>query len=173
MAQLRRLVTGHNKDGRAIVASDEILESQPVPGMDGWSWFNVWGTDGVQHFPNDGSRPEVDGFFAPPGGFRYIFTTMEPHTAAGHDEPTTDAELAGPTAIMSDKPGMHRTASIDTVFVIEGSCILEIDDGVKVQMNAGDTLIQCGAIHAWSNPFDKPCRMMATMMGAHNDLMGK
>jgi quercetin dioxygenase-like cupin family protein len=91
-----------------------------------------------------------------------MHTLMEPQTRAAHATPATDPPREG---------GKHRTATIDTVYVIKGSCVCELDDGVTVQLNAGDTLIQCGAIHAWSNPFDEQCHVLVVMIGAQHDLV--
>jgi hypothetical protein len=148
-------VTAHDKDGRAVVVSDVRLPANPVPNRDDWSLYDVWAAENP-HFPDAGERPNVGWFFPPIGGVRYLHTLMEPQTK-------------GPAVAKTD--GMHRTATIDTVYVIKGSCLCELDDGVTVQLNAGDTLIQCGAIHAWSNPFDEQCQVLSVMIGAQNDLV--
>ena len=41
----------------------------------------------------------------------------------------------------------------------------------EVTLKAGDTLIESGTLHAWTNPFDEPCRFLAVVIGADNDLM--
>jgi hypothetical protein len=155
--QLRRVVTAHDKKGRSVVASDEVLHATAF--QPGWNWFDLWATPAPQQFPDDGSRPNMDSFIAPPGGFRCLITTVDPHTDERRGE-----------ASKMDSP-FHRTATIDMAFVIEGKCVLELDDEVQVQLNEGDTLVQCGTIHAWRNPFDNPCRMLFTMIGAHNALV--
>ena len=160
---MRRIVTAHNRDGRALVVSDVQLPSMPVPGRADWSLYDVWAAESP-HFPDAGERPKVDWFFPPIGGFRYLHTLMEPRTRAAHATPA-------PVAATSEKGDQHRSATIDTVYVVKGSCLCELDDGVTVQLNAGDTLIQCGAIHAWSNPFDEQCHVLAVMIGAQHDLV--
>jgi quercetin dioxygenase-like cupin family protein len=150
---MRRIVTAHNKDGRAIIASDVQLPAHPTPHRDDWSVYDVWAAENP-HFPDAGERPKVDWFFPPIGGFRYMHTLMEPQTRA---ETATQG-------------GKHRTATIDTVYVVKGRCMCELDDGASIQLNAGDTLIQSGAIHAWSNPFDEQCHVLVVMIGAHHDL---
>ena len=148
---MRRIVTAHNKDGRALVVSDVQLPAHPTPGRADWSVYDVWAAENP-HFPDAGERPKVGWFFPPLGGFRYLHTLMEPQTRA-------------------EKGGQHRSATIDTVYVVKGSCVCELDDGVSVQLNAGDTLIQCGAIHAWSNPFDEQCHVLVVMIGVQHDLV--
>ena len=162
---MRRIVTAHNKEGRAVVVSDVQLPTFQPPNRTDWSVYDVWaGAD--PHFPDAGERPKVGWFFPPIGGFRYLHTLMEPQTRAEHAKPASEEELKGPA-----KGHKHRTATIDMVYVVKGSCMCELDNGATCQLNAGDTLIQCGAIHAWSNPFDEQCHILSVMIGAQNDLV--
>ena len=167
---MRRVVTAHDKDGRALVVSDVQLPAQPVPGRADWSLYDVWAAE-EPHFPDAGERPDVNWFFPPIGGFRYLHTLMEPQTRVEHATPANEEKLEGPTAVKTQKDGQHRSATIDAVYVVKGSCVCELDDGASVRLNAGDTLIQCGAIHAWSNPFDEQCQVLAVMIGAQHDLV--
>jgi len=163
---MRRIVTAHNKDGRAVVVSDVQLPANSVPDRADWSFHDVWAAENP-HFPDAGERPDVDWFFPPIGGFRYLHTLMEPQTRAKHATPSSEEECA----TMTKKGDQHRSATIDTVYVVKGSCLCELDDGATIQLNAGDTLIQCGAIHAWSNPFNEQCHVLAVMIGARHDLV--
>lgn len=159
---MRRIVTAHNKDGRAVVASDVQLPAFQPPNRTDWSIYDVWAGE-APHFPDAGERPKVGWFFPPIGGFRCLLTIMEPQTSAG--------QAKGPTAAKTENGDMHRTATIDMVYVVKGSCMCELDDGATFQLNAGDTLIQGGAIHAWSNPFREQCHVLSVMIGAQNDLV--
>jgi cupin domain len=156
--QLRRVVTGHDKRGRSVVSSDEMLQSTPF--QRGWNWVDLWAVEKPPHFPDDGSRPNLNDFIAPPGGFRCLIATIDPHT---------DERGGGLSKV--DSALFHRTATIDMAFVISGSCVLELDEDAQIQLNEGDTLVQCGTMHAWRNPFDSPCRLLFTMIGARNDLV--
>ncbi|MBM7044926.1 cupin domain-containing protein [Rhizobium lusitanum] len=160
---MRRIVTAHNKDGRAIIVSDVQLPPNPVSNRADWSVYDVWAAENP-HFPDAGERPNVNWFFPPIGGFRYMHTLMEPQTRSEHATPARED-------VLTNKGGKHRTATIDTVYVIKGSCVCELDDGASIQLNAGDTLIQCGAVHAWSNPFDEQCHVLVVMIGAQHDLV--
>jgi hypothetical protein len=73
-----------------------------------------------------------------------------------------DADPYDPAAAT---PGMHRTRSIDVVTVIRGTvtAVLESD---TVELSAGDTLVQLGGRHAWSNRTDTSAEMVVTMIGA-------
>jgi quercetin dioxygenase-like cupin family protein len=78
-----------------------------------------------------------------------------------------DKLAPGMTAtFQKDAPGMHRSNTVDLIYVISGRIVLELDDGVKVNLQAGDTLVQNGTRHAWHNPYDEPCLFITTQIGA-------
>lgn len=179
MAASRRLVvTGHNKSGQSCVASSNNLLSRDIPGFPGYGQIDLWGADETLHFPNRGEKPNFELYFPPIGGFRFLEILIPPESDVRHDTSATGAsaaqmqdEMPGLVETMdSDRPGMHRTASVDVIIVMEGSCELELE-AESVTLNVGDTLIQSGTIHAWHNPFEKPCRFLAVLYGAHNDLV--
>lgn len=68
-----------------------------------------------------------------------------------------------------DDPGMHTTATIDFEVVLEGEVELELDDGAKVRLRAGDTVVQNGTRHRWSNPGSEMARLVVFMCGAHHE----
>ena len=68
-----------------------------------------------------------------------------------------------------DDPGMHTTASVDTGVVISGSVTLELDDGATVVLHPGDTYVQNGTRHRWSNPGDEPAVIAVALVGAHHE----
>jgi mannose-6-phosphate isomerase-like protein (cupin superfamily) len=133
--QMRRVVTGHNKDCKAIVQIDEpvknVISSRP-----GVSSCVVWSTKG---FPvdNDGDTDPTTGTFK---------TTVENGTVF---------------RVVRYEPGVvprnHRTDSIDYAVVISGEIDMELDDGVVVKLNAGDALVQRGTIHNWINRGKEDC----------------
>ena len=53
-------------------------------------------------------------------------------------------------------PYMQKTRTLDFCLVIEGSITLVLDTE-EVHLTAGDTVVQRGTNHAWSNRSDKPC----------------
>lgn len=64
------------------------------------------------------------------------------------------------------RPGMHRSASIDLGYVVEGRIMLQLDNE-ETTLCAGDLFVQSGSLHAWLNPFDEPARLIAVVVGAH------
>jgi len=141
---IRRVVTGHDKNGRAIVSIDENVRNvaQTRPGAEA---AVVWTSEG---FPvdNDGSAD---------GSARDIGT----------------ATLANGTVfrVVSFGPGVsprnHRTDSIDYATVISGEIDMELD-GTSVHLKAGDLLVQRGTIHNWVNKGTAPCVIAFVLVGA-------
>ena len=133
--KIRRVITGHDARGRAIVKIDEtaknVISSRP-----GAESCVIWSSTG---FPvnNDG---DADPSATPIG------TTIANGTVF---------------RIVSFGPGVsprnHRTDSIDYAVVISGEIDMELDDGVSVKLKAGDVMVQRGTIHNWVNREKAPC----------------
>lgn len=172
---VRRVVTGHTPDGKAIVASDELVGPITLDLLPGYEFHRLWGDDEAPTFPDDGSpRPSVQ-YFPPVGGFRFGLFTVPPETVVAPGDVDVPAALAamedalpGMAGHMEpENPGMHTTDTIDYEYVVSGEIELELDDGVTVHLTAGDTVIQNGTRHAWRNRSDAPCTMVVVLVGAH------
>lgn len=177
---IRRVVTGHSADGKAIVASDEVVEPITLALLPGYEFFRLWGADVSPQFPDDGSMPAHHTYFPPLGGFRFGLFTVPPATDATPADLDIEAAIAemeaglpGLAAHMEpDHPGMHTTASIDYEFIASGSIVLELDDGTEVELHAGDTVVQNGTRHAWRNRGSEPCQVVLVLVGAPNAKIG-
>jgi mannose-6-phosphate isomerase-like protein (cupin superfamily) len=175
--KVRRVVTGHDADGKAIVASDSEVDGFRPALNPGSEFHTMWGADAAPHFPDDGSMPEFTTWFPPVGGFRVGFFAVPP----GHREevpPPADLEAALaefeaglpglPGYLEPDAPGMHTTDTVDFELILEGEVWLELDDGVEVHLKPGDTVVQNGTRHAWRNHGDAVCRILVVLVGAHH-----
>ncbi|MBI3702428.1 MAG: cupin domain-containing protein [Rhizobiales bacterium] len=141
--QIRRVVTGHDEQGRAKVLIDEttcnVMSQRP-----GAQYSVIWSTEG---FPlsNDGSDDP---------SHKKIGTTLPNGTVF---------------RIVSFAPGVaprnHRTDSIDYAVVISGEIDMELDIG-SVHLKAGDVLVQRGTIHNWVNKGTAPCVIAFTLIAA-------
>ena len=78
MSSFRRVITGHDAEGRSIIASDAAVQGRPVPGMSGVELTTLWGSDQPMDYPDDGSLPDFRTWFAPVGGFRFIEFVVGP-----------------------------------------------------------------------------------------------
>lgn len=170
----RMVVTGHDKDGRSRVASDTVVAGAELPGSPGFHGSTLWGSDTEMHYPDQGQKPKFTEYFPPRNGTRLVEIFM-PAGATFTQSDTIDTEALTQAApglaetLSSDQPGMHRTATMDFVVILEGRCMLQLDIET-VELNAGDVLIESGTMHAWSNPFDAPCKFIAAIVGAQNEL---
>ena len=174
---IRRVVTGHDSNGKAVFASDEQVAAITLALLPQTEFYRLWGADGPVHFPDDGSPPASHAYFPPVGGFRVGLFTVAPNSVAMPENLDIEAALAemetqlpGLSAHMEpDHPGMHTTATVDFEYVVSGRCVLELDDGATRDLRAGDTVVQNGTRHAWRNPFDEPCVMVVLLVGAGHD----
>lgn len=174
---IRRVVTGHDDQGKAVFASDGVVDPITLDLLPQAAFYRLWGADGPVRFPNDGSQPEGHAYFPPVGGFRVGLFSVAPNSVAMPEDLDLDAafaemeaQLPGLAAHMEpDHPGMHTTATVDFEFVVSGRCVLELDDGATRELGPGDTVVQNGTRHAWRNPFDVPCVMLVMLVGAHHD----
>ena len=168
---MRRVVTGHTPDNKAIVASDtEVAPILPSLGIS-----VLWGADEAPTFPDDGSAHPYTTYFPPVGGFRFGTFTVQPQSslqASNQDMMKIAKELneTFPDVLKygeKDHPGMHTTDTIDFEYIISGEVWLELDDGEEVHLKAGDTVVQNGTRHAWRNKGTEPCQMVVCLIGAH------
>ena len=173
----RRVVTGHDANGRAVVVDDELVAPVTLDALPGTEFHPLWGADSVATFPDDGTRPKARSYFPPVGGFRFGFFTVAPD---GQATVPTDPDSMVAT-VQSERrlpamakhferasPGMHTTATIDYGVVLSGVAVLELDDGVMVTLNAGDAFIQNGTRHRWSNPGEVAAVIAVTFIGANH-----
>lgn len=175
MSTFRRVITGHDAAGRSVIASDETVAGTAVPGMPGVELTTLWGADAPLHYPDDGAKPAFSTWFAPVGGFRLIEFVIGPEQAAAVDDSDPAASRAAVQRLFPglldtmdpDVPGMHRSATIDLLYVRSGRIVLELDDGSQTELRAGDVAVQSGTMHAWRNPYAEPCRILGVILGAH------
>ena len=175
---VRRVVTGHDADGKAVFVSDERVAPVAPALLPGSEFHRLWGGDGAPRFPDDGTQQAASSYFPPVGGFRFGFFTIPADGGAGAPADLDieaalaelDDVLPGLAGHMEpDDPGMHTTATVDFEVVLEGEVTLELDDGATVTLRPGDTVVQNGTRHRWSNPGDVPARLAVFIVGAHHD----
>ncbi len=141
--QIRRVVTGHDTSGRAIVKIDEVAKNL-VSSRPGATACVVWTTEG---FPVENTGEED-------AGLRKTGTTLDNGTVF------RILELAPGVS-----PRNHRTDSIDYAVVMSGQVDMELDD-TTVHLKAGDVLVQRGTIHNWVNRGSEPCVIAFVLIAA-------
>lgn len=171
---IRRVVTGHDQDGRSVFASDEEVEAITVDIVPGMEFFRLWGSDETCTFPDTGAPRSSVQYFPPVGGFRFGLFTVPPDTTTMIEDLDIEAALGEienklpgmASHLEPEHPGMHTTATVDYEYVVSGRVVLELDDGATRELGPGDTVIQNGTRHAWRNPFDETCVLVVVLVGA-------
>ena len=142
--QIRRVVTGHDDQGRAKVLIDEQV-SNVISMRPGANSSVIWSSTG---FPvsNDGDHDPSR---------KEIATTIDNGTVF---------------RVVSFGPGVsprnHRTDSIDYAVVISGEIDMELEKGNEVHLRAGDVLVQRGTVHNWINRGKTPCVIAFALIDA-------
>jgi mannose-6-phosphate isomerase-like protein (cupin superfamily) len=170
-ANFRRIVTGHDEAGTAVIIADAPPSRvQLVGGPGGPTFYEVWSTrETPALIDRQSSEPAESGLvLAPPkGGTRIRVIDFPPEGEAIRKLTETEAakkfgEMGGSEAARSQAgaphPLMHRTQTIDYGIVLEGELTLIVDRG-ETTVRAGDIVIQRGTNHAWANRSDKNCRV--------------
>jgi quercetin dioxygenase-like cupin family protein len=140
----RRVVTGHDSGGRAVVKIDEVAKNV-VSNRPGTSSCVIWTTD-TNPVDNSGD--------------------------ADTSTRKTGTTLAGGTVfrIVEFSPGaaprVHRTDSIDYAVVISGEIDMELEKGEEVHLKAGDVVVQRGTVHCWINRGTAPCTIAFVLIDA-------
>jgi len=144
MSGVRRIVTGHDGNGLAIIKSDKVFEPKPVTGGIA-SFAKLWTTEAS---PAD-NTDEFDGA-----------------------ERKTGLTCKGGTVlrIVDFGPGkaspMHKTNSIDYGIVLSGEVEMRLDGGAATRLHPGDVVVQRGTNHAWVNVGETWARMAFVLIEA-------
>jgi quercetin dioxygenase-like cupin family protein len=146
-AGIRRVVTGHDADGKAVVRIDDVGTHQSSRRANHSAQL-IWTTDGLPvDFTEDGEdKAARDIGTTITGGSVFRVGVYEPGVA----------------------PRNHRTDSIDYAVVISGEIDMEMD-GTMVHLKAGDVLVQRGTIHNWINNGTEPCVIAFVLISAAGD----
>lgn len=174
---IRRVVTGHDARGKAIVISDDFtptLKTNPL--RPGHRSTEVWRTSATPA-PITACEPDptVDGprtIHPEPRGtvIRVAEWAPEPEEirnlspeAAREIFKAMGNENASTYGRGGRHPIMHRTETLDYAVILEGELTLILDDE-DVHLRAGDVVIQRGTNHAWRNTSDRPCRILFVLL---------
>ncbi|AJQ95691.1 cupin domain-containing protein [Gynuella sunshinyii] len=177
---IRRIVTGHNKQGRSVISEDgavpKTMDLEAVPGT---RFHEVWSTLQTPARIDNGEDPTLGPVvLSPPEqGTRIRFVDIPPDTQEYLDNGLKNmkdmfAKVGETNASTADTnsphPLMHRTESIDYGIVMDGEITLILDED-EVDLTQGDVVIQRGTNHAWANRSDRTCRMLFILVDGQFD----
>lgn len=149
---IRRIITGHDGEGHAVIAADEAVAGVGLDedaGRTDATFFQLWATHEMPVALTDDALERQ----------RQGSTTTILGTGAG------TVLRIGVLAPGTRSP-MHRTESLDYGLCLEGECDMELDGGDVVTVRAGDVVIQRGTNHVWHNRTADPCRFAWILLDA-------
>ncbi|MBI4205941.1 MAG: cupin domain-containing protein [Betaproteobacteria bacterium] len=133
---VRRIVTGHDANGKAVVATDERLTAVPRGIGAHISGCEIWSTD----------RMPVDNSAAADAAQRAGFVKRYNYVGTGEGTTFRITEWAPGHARFE-----HRTETVDYAILLSGEIDLECDSGEVVHLKPGDVVVQRGTMHTWVN----------------------
>ncbi|MBL8551369.1 MAG: cupin domain-containing protein [Hyphomonadaceae bacterium] len=171
-APFRRIVTGHNAKGAAIIQEDAPPPRvRRIGGERGPVFYEVWNTreTPARIDAASGEPPEEGIVLAPPkNGTRIRVLDIPPEDgsleqisaeeARAHFAEVGAAGASSHSGTGSRHAYMHRTETIDYGIVLQGEITLIMDEGETV-VRAGDIVVQRGTNHGWANRSGKNCRI--------------
>jgi mannose-6-phosphate isomerase-like protein (cupin superfamily) len=179
--QIRRVVTGHDEKGRAVVISDGPAPSVHANELEpDWFSVDIWrthetparivakapeSTEGPRRqMPTEnGTVMRINSF--PPESDRVRKMTPDDSLRAFEALGNAKAATRGKGG---RHPMMHRTESVDYALILSGEIIMLLDDN-EVVLKAGDIVVQCGTNHAWSNRSNAPCMIAFVLIDGKFD----
>ena len=166
---LRRVVTGHDANGNAVV----ILDGAPPVNNraeTGNAMALIWSTDRA---PADNRGSEDAGNrqvpIAPAGGgstIRIVEYPPEGPNGPARDERAHLKSLGGHVPEPPARhPGMHKTDSVDYALILSGEIDMLLDED-DVELSTGDGVVERGSYRAWAGRGTAPCRIAFILIGA-------
>jgi uncharacterized cupin superfamily protein len=164
---IRRIVTVDGDDGVPFALHDGPADVLHDPARPGFANVRLWATGATPARSleiEEASRLAAT-LAAPSGGsaFRVLVVPPDADWAASVDEHAVRAyfSAAGSPAAWAGGPGarhpyMQRTSTLDLCVILEGEVTLLLDTD-EVALAAGDSVVQRGTRHAWSNRTSRPC----------------
>ena len=161
MSKYRRVVTGHDDQGNAIIAMDG------GPGIQRGNLYEMWcttsmPTDNLDLVDTVATRPGI----LEPDANGTIFRFFEVRPEREHGSPEDrEREAQERLAAMSEQeraaaiarrpdtsrhPGMHKTRTVDYIILLKGEVTMLVDEG-EAHLKPFDVVIQRGTNHAWVN----------------------
>jgi len=166
-SSFRRVVTGKDASGKAIVLFDDAGKRVRASRELGNTLTLLWVADSTPaNLSGNADAADRDiGVEPPANGSIFRIVEYAPEKDIPSDYATRIRLMrergVGPEGESRDKPrhpGMHRTKTIDYAVILSGEIDMLLDDS-EVHLKAGDAVVQRGTNHAWVNRGDQPCRV--------------
>jgi hypothetical protein len=174
---IRRVVTGHNAEGRSVVLSDETVRTVgESPFWPGSGVTAVWTSNTAPASNRDEDLPaDVTGFPKPgSGGVALMLLHVRPEAELEKLPGEQRAQATFPVARtfpealeidISKSYQMHATDTLDYIIVLTGEITVLMDE-CEVTLKPFDTLIQRGVNHGWVNRGAEPALIAGAVIDA-------
>ena len=171
---MRRIVTGHNSEGKSVI----ILDGPPARsiGEDVGGLFELWNTDGFEIISTDDiDRADNEIILSPPkNGTKFRYFQINPLPEGVPEEMLQEIAAdafekvgAGHHRVDTSKhPAMHKTETIDYIILLKGDVTLILDEE-EVDLKPFDVVVQRGTNHAWVNNGTEPALLIAVLIDSN------
>jgi len=179
--KIRRVVTGHDAQGRAVVLEDGYAPNvRHDASRPGYFLTQLWLTPTAPAPIDNGADPTLGPVsLAPPAQGTVARVIEFPPAALELRDVDADAArqafsmFGGQHALTAPgarqrHPFMHRTETVDYAIVLAGEITMLLDES-EVTLKAGEVLIQRGTNHAWTNRTDQPARVLFVLVDGRFD----
>ena len=172
LGEIRRIITGHDDTGRAVVLQDDDTPYKRVRAGRGSVSRLFWTThEAPAAHHSDDPAADFTGTAPPSRGSVLRIVDFPPFTEeeiAAFD-PAYLANIHGGHEASNRRPPshpfMHRTSSIDYAIVLAGEIDMKLDEA-WLHFKAGDVLVQQATNHAWVNRSGAYCRIAFVLIDA-------
>ena len=174
---IRRVVTGHDAQGKAIVVSDgpaPLVHTNPL--RPGYASTDIWRTHempaAIAATPEDTTTAGPRRQLPTKGGTVLRINTLMPEPESVRQLKPEEAQRvfaqggnAGASTFAANgrHPMMHRTETVDYAVILSGEVTMLLDDS-EATLKAGDILVQAGTNHAWVNRSNAPCQILFVLI---------
>lgn len=174
LPEFKRVVTGHNADGQAIVASSgptpNVFALLAVPGT---VFYELWSSGVSPALLDNASDPTCQPLQLSPRPQGSVIRVVDippdsvQNQISDENAAAVFAEIgesdAGTGQANARHKLMHRTETLDYGIVTEGEVWLVLDEE-EVHLKRGDVVVQRGTNHAWSNRTETMARMVFILL---------
>ncbi len=170
----KRVVTGHDAHGLAVVASSGPTPNNfPLKAVPGTVFYEVWNSKASPAVLDNGDDPTNQPLQLSPMPLGSVIRVVDippdsvQNQVSAEEAAAAFAEIgqahAGTGQADSKHKLMHRTETLDYGVVTEGEVWLVLD-GEDVHLKRGDIVVQRGTNHAWSNRTEQMARMVFILL---------
>lgn len=171
--RIRRIVTGHDPEGRSTVALEGLAASRLGSNRGGVT--EIWNTDQQSVDSRDAIDRAAPPFALLParGGTKFLFFSVPPQQPGSDPEQEKAQAAAAFSAYRADgarpdvsrSPWMHKTGTVDYIVVLSGEVTMLLDREER-DLKPFDVVVQRGTNHAWINRGKAPALLIAILIDA-------